>query len=242
MGNVKLGVNIDHIATLRQARKENNPDPVEAARVALTSGADMIVMHLRQDRRHVQESDLERVRKSVKGFLHLEMAATEEMEKIALRIKPDSVCIVPESPDEVTTQGGLKLSGKVANIEKIEKIIKNISSKGIEVSLFLDPDPEDIRMAYKLGADSVELSTKAYAESWGRKNQAKELEKLQLASYLVKELNMSLHAGHGLDYYNVVPVARIDGMEYLNIGFSIISRAIFVGLKNAVAEMKALIS
>lgn len=239
MANVKLGVNIDHIATLRQARKENNPDPVEAARVALRSGAEMIVMHLRHDRRHIQESDLERVRKSVKGFLHLEMAATEEMEKIALKIKPDSVCLVPEFPGEVTTQGGLKLSGK---INGLEKIIKNISSKGIEVSLFLDPDPEDIRMAYKIGADAVELCTKSYAESWGKKNQAKELEKLQLASYLVKELNMSLHAGHGLDYYNVVPIAKIEGMECLNIGFSIISRAIFVGLKNAVAEMKVLIS
>jgi len=240
MGSVKLGVNIDHIATLRQARRENNPDPLEAARVALRAGAEMIVMHLRQDRRHIQESDLERIRKNVKGFLHLEMAATEEMEKIALRVRPDSICLVPESPDEVTTQGGLKISG--SKIKEIEKIVKNISSKGIEVSLFLDPEPEDIRMAYKIGADTVELCTKLYAESWGRKNQAKELEKIQLASYLVKELNMSLHAGHGLDYYNVVPIARIEGMEYLNIGFSIISRAIFVGLKNAVAEMKALIS
>jgi len=240
MGSVKLGVNIDHIATLRQARRENNPDPLEAARVALRAGAEMIVMHLRQDRRHIQESDLERIRKNVKGFLHLEMAATEEMEKIALRVRPDSICLVPESPDEVTTQGGLKISG--SKIKEIEKIVKNISSKGIEVSLFLDPEPEDIRMAYKIGADTIELCTKLYAESWGRKNQAKELEKIQLASYLVKELNMSLHAGHGLDYYNVVPIARIEGMEYLNIGFSIISRAIFVGLKNAVAEMKALIS
>ncbi|PIS46682.1 MAG: pyridoxine 5'-phosphate synthase [Elusimicrobia bacterium CG08_land_8_20_14_0_20_51_18] len=239
MGNVKLGVNIDHIATLRQARKETNPDTVEAARVALSAGAEMIVMHLRHDRRHVQESDIERVRRGVKCFLHLEMAATEEMEKIALKLRPDSVCIVPEAANEVTTQGGLKLSGKTAGFEKI---IKNISSKGIEVSLFVDPEPQDIRTAYKMGADTIELCTKIYGESWGRKNQAKELEKLQLASYLVKELNMSLHAGHGLDYYNVVPISRIEGMECLNIGFSIISRAVFVGLKGAVSEMKTLIS
>jgi len=236
---IKLGVNIDHIATLRQARGEANPDTVEAARIALSSGADMIVVHLRGDRRHIQESDIERIRKEVKGYLHLEMAATAEMEKIAIKYKPDSVCLVPESPEELTTQGGLKLSGK---IKEIERVIKNISDKGIGVSVFLDPEPQDIRMAYKLGADSIELCTKNYAESWGKKNQEKELEKLQLASYLVKELNMSLHSGHGLDYYNVRPIAQIEGMECLNIGFSIISRAVFVGLKNAVSSMKELIS
>jgi pyridoxine 5-phosphate synthase len=167
------------------------------------------------------------------------MAATAEMEKIAIKYKPDSVCLVPESPEELTTQGGLKLSGK---IKEIERVIKNISDKGIGVSVFLDPEPQDIRMAYKLGADTIELCTKNYAESWGKKNQEKELEKLQLASYLVKELNMSLHSGHGLDYYNVRPIAQIEGMECLNIGFSIISRAVFVGLKNAVSSMKELIS
>lgn len=241
MSKIKLGVNVDHIATLREARKDINPDPIEAARVALVSGADFIVMHLRGDRRHIQERDLERMRKEVKSYIHLEMAATKEMEAIALKYKPDSVCIVPENPGEVTTQGGLNMKDKKM-LNNLEKIIKNISSKGIEVSLFLDPDPNDIRTAYRLGADTVELSTKEYAESWGKKNQEKELEKLQLASYLVKELNMGLHAGHGLDYYNVRPVAEIEGMECLNIGFSIISRAVFVGLKNAVAQMKELIS
>lgn len=238
--SVKLGVNIDHIATLRQARRENNPDPIEAARVCLSSGADMIVMHIRQDRRHIQESDLERIRKEVKGFIHLEMAPTSQMLDIALKYLPDSVCIVPERQGEITTEGGLNLKDK-SNVKEIEKIIKTLSDKGIEVSLFLNPEANDIRTAYKMGADVIELCTKTYAESWGRKNQAKELERLQLAGYLVKELKMGLHAGHGLDYYNVRPVAKIAGMECLNIGFSIIARAVFVGLKNAVSQMKELI-
>jgi len=234
---VKLGVNIDHVATLRNARNEKNPDAIEAARVALNSGGDMVVMHLRGDRRHIKDSDLERVRAEVKGIIHLEMAATAEMEKIAMRVRPDSVCIVPESPSELTTRGGLKMTGKQA---ELEKIIRNLSDSGIEVALFLEPDPQAIRAARNIGADSVELCTSKYAESWGRKLQAKELETLQLASFLVKELKMGLHAGHGLDYYNVAPVARIDGMDCLNIGYSIISRALFVGLKSAVAEMKRL--
>lgn len=238
MSRVKLGVNIDHVATLRQARREKNPDPVEAARVVLGSGGDMIVMHLRQDRRHVQEADLERVRQEVKGLLHVELAAIPEMEKIALKLRPDSVCLVPESPREVTTQGGMKVEGK--NPE-LARVIKSLSDAGIGVSLFVDPEPGAIRAAHNLGADSVELCTTAYSEAWGKKLQAKELEKLQLASFLVKELEMELHSGHGLDYYNVAPVARIDGMDCLNIGYSIISRALFVGLKTAVSEMKRLI-
>jgi len=229
MKHIKLGVNIDHIATLREARKEKNPDTVEAARVVFSSGGDMVVMHLRQDRRHIQDSDLERVRHEVKGIIHLEMAAVPEMEKIALRVRPDSVCLVPESPKEVTTQGGMKLEGKQP---ELEKIIKNLSKSGIEGA---------IRAAHNLGADAIELCTSKYSEAWGKKLQAKELEKLQLAGFLVKELKMDLHAGHGLDYYNVAPVARIEGMDCLNIGYSIISRGMFVGLKNAVSEMKRLI-
>ncbi|MDA8243901.1 MAG: pyridoxine 5'-phosphate synthase [Elusimicrobia bacterium] len=238
MRHVKLGVNIDHVATLRQARKEKNPDTVEAARVVLSSGGDMVVMHLRQDRRHVQDSDLERVRHEVKGLLHLEMAAIPEMEKLALKLRPDSVCLVPESPKEVTTQGGMKLEGKNPDLVKT---IKSLSDAGIGVSVFADPEPGAIRAAHNMGADSIELCTSRYSEAWGKKLQAKELEKLQLAGFLVKELKMDLHAGHGLDYYNVGPVARIEGMDCLNIGYSIISRAMFVGLKSAVAEMKRLI-
>ncbi|OGR84527.1 MAG: pyridoxine 5'-phosphate synthase, partial [Elusimicrobia bacterium GWF2_52_66] len=235
MKTVKLGVNIDHIATLRQARGEKNPDPLEAARVVLSSGADMVVMHLRADRRHIQDSDIERVRRDVRGFLHLEMAATPEMEKFALKNRPDSVCLVPESAKEVANQSGMRMSGKLT---ELEKMVKNLSRAGIEVALFVDPEPQAIRSAHNIGADAIELCTSKYSESWGKKLQDKELEKIQLASYLVKEMSMHLHAGSGLDYYNVSPVARIEGMEYMNIGYSIISRAMFVGLKNAVAEMK----
>lgn len=238
MKQVKLGVNIDHVATLREARKEKNPDTVEAARVVYSSGGDMVVMHIRHDRRHIQESDLERVRHDVKGLLHMEMAAIPEMEKLALKIRPDSVCLVPESPKEVTTQGGLKMDGKNKDLERI---IKTLSDAGIEVGIFSDPEPQAIRAAHNMGADTIELCTSKYSESWGKKLQAKELERLQLAGYLVKELEMELHAGHGLDYYNVSPVARIEGMDCMNIGFSIISRAMFVGLKTAVGEMKRLI-
>ncbi len=238
MRNIKLGINIDHIATLREGRQSKNPDPVEAARVALSSGGDMIVMHLRHDRRHIKDSDIQNVRENVKGIIHLEMAATKEMEKIALKYRPDSVCLVPEFEDEVTTRGGLKLKAKGS---EISKITKTLSNAGIEVSYFVDPEPQDIRMAHNLGADAVELCTNVYSESWGKKLQARELEKLQLAAYLAKELKLGLHAGHGLDYYNVAPIARIEGMEFLNVGFSIISRAVFVGLKNAVSEMKRII-
>ena len=238
MKTVKLGVNIDHIATLRQARKEKNPDPLEAARIVLSSGADMAVMHLRADRRHIQDSDIERVRRDMRGFLHLEMAATSEMEKFALKVRPDSVCLVPESAHEVVPQGGMKMSGRLT---ELEKMVKNLSGAGIEVSFFVDPEPQAIRAAHNIGADTIELCTGKYSQSWGKKLQAQELERLQLAAYLVKELNLHLHAGHGLDYYNVSPVARIDGMECVNIGYAIISRAMFVGLKNAVAEMKRLI-
>ncbi|MFH1619330.1 MAG: pyridoxine 5'-phosphate synthase [bacterium] len=236
--SVKLGVNIDHIATLRQARRETNPDPVDAARVCLGAGADIIVMHLRQDRRHIQDSDLERMRKEVKGHIHLEMACVPEMEKIALKVRPDSVCIVPESADEVTTRGGLKLTGGNA---RLKKTISRLNKSGIGVSLFVDADAYSIRTAHKLGADTVELCTTRFAESWGQKRQADELEKVKLAGFLVKELGMRLHAGHGLNFYNAPAVAAIDGMECLNIGYFIISRALFTGLKNAVSEMKRLI-
>jgi pyridoxine 5-phosphate synthase len=238
MGHVKLGVNIDHVATLREARKEKNPDTVEAARVVYSSGGDLVVMHLRQDRRHIQDSDVERVRHEVKGLIHLEMAAVPEMEKIALRLRPDSVCLVPESSKEVTTQGGMKLDGKQT---ELARVIKNLSKAGIEVSVFADPEPKAIRAARNLGADAIELCTTKYSQSWGKKLQAEELEQLAVAGHLVKELEMELHAGHGLDYYNVGPVARIEGMDCLNIGYAIISRAMFVGLKTAVSEMKRLI-
>jgi pyridoxine 5-phosphate synthase len=232
---IKLGVNIDHVATLRQARKEMDPDPIGAARVARTAGADSIVAHLRQDRRHIQDKDLFLLRKLFKSGLHLELANTPEMIGIGLKVEPDTICIVPESPDEVTTQGGLNL--RKGDMKSLENTILRLKNAGIEVSLFVDPDALSLRTAYNLGADAVELCTSAYAETVGKHKQREEIEKLELAAYLARELKLELHAGHGLDYTNVVPVARIPHMACLNIGFSIIARSMFTGLRQAVAEI-----
>lgn len=236
--SIKLGVNIDHVATLRQARKEVDPDPLAAARVCKTAGADLIVCHLRHDRRHIQDADLTKLRKDGKFNLHVEMAATPEMVKIALKTKPDSVCLVPEHPGEVTTQGGLNLR----NSNGLGKTIEKLKKGGIEVSLFVDPSAPAVRMAKSLGADTVELCTANYAQVFGGHKQNLELEQIELASYLAHEMGLSLHAGHGLDYHNVGKVAAIPHMACLNIGFSIVSRAIFTGLRAAVTEMKKVIS
>jgi len=236
---ITLGVNIDHIATLRQARGVGYPDLVKAAKTAISSGADLIVVHLRGDRRHIQDNDLVMLKKHIKKPIHLEMAATKEMEHIALKVKPHSVCLVPESPEELTTQGGLKLTPK--RIKDVAKMTKKLKAKGIGVSLFLDSEPRDIRTASFIGADIIELCTKTYAESTSKKQLLAELEKLQVASLLVRELELELHAGHGLDYANVLPIAKIENMQCLNIGFSIIAKAAFTGLEKAVKEMKQII-
>jgi len=235
MASVKLGVNIDHVATLRQARKGVDPEPVAAAKVALSSGGDLLVCHLRQDRRHIQDEDLLKLRKELRSPIHLEMAAVPEMVSIALKAKPDSVCIVPEDPKEVTTQGGLNLKN---GTDGLDKTIAKLKAAGIGVSLFIDPDAVSVRIAKNLGADAVELCTLSYAGVTGKHRQNAELEKLQLAGYLASELGLEIHAGHALDYHNVAAVAAIPGMACLNIGFSIMSRAVFVGLKTAVSEMK----
>jgi pyridoxine 5-phosphate synthase len=235
---VKLGVNIDHIATLRQARRDIDPDPVSAALVCRQAGADMIVCHLRQDRRHMQDADIFKL-SALRGETHLEMAAVPEMTALALRAKPESVCIVPESPREVTTQGGLDLK---RNAQAVERTVAKLKKAGIEVSLFVDPEAASVRQAKALGADTVELCTAAYAEAKGKPRRAAELERLELAGYLADELGLNLHAGHGLDYHNVRAVARIPRLGALNIGFSIIARSVFVGLKTAVLEMKLLLS
>ncbi len=237
---VKLGVNIDHVATLRQARREVDPDPIQAARVARSAGADMIVTHLRQDRRHIQEKDLFALRKLYKSGLHLELASEPGMIGMGLKVKPDSVCIVPERPEELTTEGGLDLKG--GRHKSIEKSIGKLKKAGISVGLFIDPDAVSVRMAHNVGADAIELCTDAYAKSVGKHHQNMQLERLELAGYLAYELKLELHAGHALDYTNVVPVACIPHMRYLNIGFAIMARAMFTGLKAAVAEMKKLIS
>jgi len=236
---IKLGVNIDHIATLRQARKEVDPDPLAAARVCKTAGADLIVCHLRHDRRHIQDQDLMKLRKDGKFNLHVEMAATPEMVRIALKTKPDSVCLVPESPNEVTTQGGLNLR---SGGNGLGKTIQKLKRGGIEVSLFVDPSAPAVRMAKALGADTVELCTSNYAKVFGGHKQNLELEQIELAAYLAHEMGLQLHAGHGLDYHNAGKVAAIPHMACLNIGFSIVSRAVFTGLRAAVTEMKKLLS
>jgi pyridoxine 5-phosphate synthase len=235
---VKLGVNIDHIATLRQARRDIDPDPAAAATVCRQAGADMIVCHLRQDRRHIQDADLFRLC-ALKGDTHLELAAVPEMLAIALKAKPDSVCLVPESPREVTTQGGLDIR---AQAKAVGRAVERLKKAGIAVSLFVDPEAANVRLAKSLGADMVELCTSAYAEAEGKIRRAAELERLELAGYLADEMGLQLHAGHALDYHNVRPIAEIPHMATLNIGFAVIARSVFVGLKTAVLEMKLLLS
>lgn len=235
---VKLGVNIDHVATLRQARRDVDPDPVAAAQVARQAGADMIVCHLRADRRHIQDEDLFKLCR-LKGETHLEISCDPAMVSIALKAKPDSVCLVPERPKEITTEGGLDLKSAQ---RQTAKAIQRLKAAGIEVSLFIDPEAVSVRMAKSLGADTVELCTTAYAEAENKKSQSLELERLQLAGYLAYEMGLGLHAGHGLDYHNTQAVARVPHMGCLNIGYAVIARSIFVGLKAAVGEMKRLLA
>lgn len=236
---VKLGINIDHIATLRQARKQFDPDPVEAARVARAAGADMIVAHLRRDRRHIQDEDLFKLCK-LKGETHLEIGVDPEIIAAALKAKPSSVCLVPESERELTTQGGLSLEG--GRGADIEKAVQRLKDAGIEVSLFVEAEAPAVRLAKKMGADAVEFCTTAYCEAEGKGAVKTELERIALAAYLANEIGLIVHAGHGLDYHNAPAVARIPHMACLNIGFSVVARAVFVGLKAAVGEMKQLIS
>jgi len=235
---MKLGVNIDHVATLRQQRMEGFPEPVYAALVAQEQGADSIVAHLREDRRHIQDRDIRLLKQGLKIPLAMEMAATDEMERMALEVGPTRVCLVPEKRQELTTEGGLDV---ISRRTALQRLIPHLSAKKIEVSLFIDPDSDQIKCAKSLGADTVELHTGSYAATAGPA-QAKELDKLLKASELAVNLKLRLHAGHGLTYKNVQPIARLPGMEELNIGFSIIARAVFVGLGSAVQEMKELLS
>lgn len=237
---VRLGVNIDHVATLRQARKEIDPDPVAAALVCKSAGADMIVAHLRQDRRHMQDSDLIKLCK-LRGETHLEISSDPKMVSIALKSNPDSVCIVPEDPDELTTEGGLDLKNS-RNAKAVDKAVRRLRADGIEVSLFVNPDAVSVRLAKRLGADTVELCTTKYAESQGKNRRKGELEKLALAATLADEMGLNVHAGHGLDFHNAQAVSRLPHVAALNIGYSIVARSLFVGLKKAVAEMKLIIS
>lgn len=227
---MKLGVNIDHIATLRQARRELFPDPVEVAGEAVAGGADGIVCHLREDRRHIQDDDVKRLR-GLKTRLDLEMAATEEMAGIALKLKPDMVTIVPEKRQELTTEGGLDV---VKHKKKLKAIIGRLRQAGIIVSLFIDPEKKQVEESAVLLSDFIELHTGQYAASPNKH----QLGKLELASRQARLIGLRVNAGHGLDYNNVKDIIKIPGLEELNIGFSIVARSVFVGMRQAVREMK----
>ncbi len=237
---MQLGVNIDHIATLRQARGGNTPSPLEAAAVCLNLGAEYIVVHLRKDRRHIQENDLRLLTKNFRKNIHLEMSATQELTDLAVKYKPASVCIVPEYPGELTTSGGLKLDK--THLPVIQRTIKRLKQENIKVSLFVDTNANDIRTAKRIGADIVELCTKNYSEAKTEKQRQAFLEELSICSILGRELDLVVHSGHGLDYENVCDVASLSGMQCLNIGFSIMARAMFVGLPQAILEMRQKIS
>jgi pyridoxine 5-phosphate synthase len=234
----ELGVNIDHVATLRQARKTFEPDPVRAAILAELAGAECITMHLREDRRHIQDRDLRIIRETIHVKLNLEMACDRRIMEIACEVKPDQVTLVPERREEVTTEGGLDVA---AQRDRVAMIVGRLQEAGIAVSLFLDPDPDQIDVATELNVEAVELHTGQYALTPRGGAQVKELEILQEAGKQVREAAMNLHAGHGLTYQNVRPVALIEGMHELNIGHSIIARAVLVGFEAAVREMKFLI-
>lgn len=230
-----LGVNIDHVATIRQARRTVEPDPIAAAVLAELGGADGITVHLREDRRHIQDRDVRLLRQTVRTHLNLEMAPTEEMVAIALDIKPDYVTLVPEKREEVTTEGGIDI---VSNMDRFSQVVDQLQGGGIPVSWFIDADLAQIEAASKTGAKFIELHTGKYAEALDEDTRAHELDSLKIGCQQALELGLRVNAGHGLTYWNVYPVACLEGMEELNIGHTIISRAVLVGMEKAVREMK----
>jgi len=235
----RLGVNIDHVATIRQARRTVEPDPAWAAALAELGGADGITVHLREDRRHIQDRDLRVLKETVQVKLNLEMAAEDAITEIALQIMPQQCTLVPEKREEVTTEGGLDV---IRHHDRVQRCVDRLLQAGIEVSLFIDPDHDQIAASQKLGAQAVELHTGRYADAPRDDLRQQELQLLQAAGETARQHGLLLHMGHGLTYRNVIPVARIEGVGELNIGHSIVSRAVMVGLERAVREMKALIS
>ena len=233
-----LGVNIDHVATLRNARGGIEPQPIEAAKICEKLRVSSITTHLREDRRHIKDSDVELISKTVSTPLNLEMAVTDEMLEIALKIKPHSVCLVPEKRQEVTTEGGLDVAGQ---IEKMTKFVAKLNEAGIIVSMFIDPSKDQVEASKKVGAPFIEMHTGSYANAYGTSNEETEFLKLKNAAIYAQSIGLKVNAGHGLDYKNVHRMHEIDGLYELNIGHSIISKAIFTGLESAVAEMKNLI-
>lgn len=235
---IKLGVNIDHVATVRQARRTVEPDPVAAAALCELAGADGITVHLREDRRHIQDRDVEILRETVRTRLNLEMAVAPEIVAFAARVRPDHVCLVPEKREEVTTEGGLDVAGNAA---RIAAAAKRLRKAGILVSIFIDPVERQILAAARSGAQFIELHTGCYANARGEEARRAELEKLVAMGALASRTGLRVNAGHGLTYWNVRPVLAVPGLEEMNIGHSIISRAVLVGLERAVREMKELI-
>jgi pyridoxine 5-phosphate synthase len=235
---IRLGVNVDHVATVRQARKVEVPDPVEAALLAEKAGADGITVHLREDRRHIQERDVELMRQRLKSKLNLEMAVTPAMIALAEKLRPDDACFVPEKREELTTEGGLNV---LANKQKILEAVKRLQDRGIHVSLFIDPERNQIETSKAVGAYAVEIHTGTYCNAADRERE-KERDAVAAAAALAHSLGLEVHGGHGLNYDNVLPIATIPEIVELNIGHSIIARAVIVGIEQAVREMKQLLA
>lgn len=235
MSSILLGVNIDHIATLRNARGTQYPDPVHAAEIAERAGADGITIHLREDRRHIKDRDVRILRETIQTRMNLEMAVTDEMVDIALKTRPEYVCLVPEKREELTTEGGLDVKGQ---LEKIKNATQKLSEAGIKVSLFIDADREQIDAAKACEAPFIELHTGHYADAETEQDQQDELKKIAAAASYASDLGITVNAGHGLTYHNVAPIAALPELYELNIGHSIIGRAVFDGLEKAVVDMK----
>ncbi len=235
---VKLGINVDHVATLRQARGEFDPDPVLAARLCEEAGCHSIVAHLREDRRHIQDRDIVLLRKTIKTHFNLEMSLQEDIVKVALDVKPDQVTLVPERRQELTTEGGLDV---VRHAKRIKKVGDAFLAKGIDVSLFIAPDKKQINATHSLGIKTIELHTGVYAHAFADRQGKNEFARIKAMTLYARQLGIKVNAGHGLNYDNTYAIARIKGISELNIGHSIMSRAVFVGLKQAVREMMAII-
>jgi len=234
---ILLGVNIDHIATLRQARGTRYPDPIQAALLAEQAGADSITLHLREDRRHIQDRDVELLDGILQTRMNLEMAVTDEMLAIACRLQPASCCLVPEKREELTTEGGLDVAGR---LPRMREAVQRLQEAGITVSLFIDADPEQVGAACKCGAEMIELHTGHYADATDGQTREREYRAIAAAAAQADEMRIQVNAGHGLHYHNVQPIAAIPEVVELNIGHAIIARAVFTGLEEAVREMKRL--
>ncbi len=234
MKPIRLGINVDHVATVRQARRTTEPDPVTAALLAEMGGADLITVHLREDRRHIQDRDLKILREMTQTRLNMEMAVTEKIISIALAIRPDIVTLVPENREEITTEGGLDLD---KNHNKVEMAINTLQDAGIAVSLFIDPEIDAVKTAARLGAKAVELHTGQFANARSEHEFSLQMDRLEGSCKAAERLGLGVHAGHGLTYHNVKPIIAIPELEELNIGHSIVSRAIMVGMERAVKEM-----